>query len=665
MESGEYNKAIPLYKKAYTKIRRKDKKKKPEIAFKIGDCYRRMNFNKDAETWFKRAIMGKYQVPLVYLYYGDMLRYNNNASDAMIQYQEYKKLMPDDPRANNALKSLTLFAEQQKKQSKYIIENLKAVNTRDGDFGVSYAKEDYTQIYFTSSRTAAKGDKISGVTGVEFTDLFQSRRDRKGVWSEPTPVDTINSDYDDGSACFNSNHTTVIFTRCPKVKGAKYGCQLFTAQLQQESWSKPIQITLFQDSTVSVGHPTLSPDELKLYFAADKRDGHGKDIWVAKRNSKSDAWDAPVKLPKPINTQGDEMFPFCRFDTTLYFSSNNMEGLGGLDIYKASLKEDMSWEVTNLGYPMNSPQDDFGIIFESEREAGMFCSSRTGGVGGDDIYMFNVPPVLYTLVGIVKDIETGKPIQGATIKLEGSNGIINDEMSGNNGEFKFNLKGSTDYLITSTKTNFLKGKTKETTKGLEKNTELKVELLMRYVPPALTDNNGNNGSNTFGNNTNGNNTNGGGNGADTSFTIELENVYYDLNQWIPRKESYVSLDVLVEILKDNPSVTIELRSHTDFRGSDIDNDTLSQKRAQSVVDYLIVKGIDSERLYPRGYGETRPRMVDSETAKKYPFLKIGARLDATYINSMPDTEKKEICHLLNRRTEFMILRWDYESKRKQ
>jgi len=393
-----------------------------------------------------------------------------------------------------------------------------------------------------------------------------------------------------------------------------------------DSWSEPENLEILPDSLVAA-HPALSPDGLTLYFVSDIAGGSGgKDIWKVSRTAGGQSWSDPVNLGPDINTAGDELFPFMRNENTLYFSSDGLIGMGGLDIFKATAQPDGSWTVQNLRAPINSSSDDFGITFENDNEKGIFSSTRKGR-GNDDLYSFEFPPLKFSVTGLVKDEKTGTAIQGSTVQLIASDGSNLQAETGTGGDFKFALKPDVDYIFLASKRGYLNGKEKETTKGQEKSRDFMVTILLTAI----------------------------------DMPIELPNIFYDFNKWDLRPESMVSLDKLVETLTDNPNVTIELMSHTDSRDTEAYNQELSQKRAQSVVQYLIEKGIEPERLSAKGYGESSPKVVDAAISTQSPFLKTGATLSEQYINSLSGEEQKEIAHQINRRTEFRVLRTDYIS----
>jgi len=285
--------------------------------------------------------------------------------------------------------------------------------------------------------------------------------------------------------------------------------------------------------------------------------------------------------------------------------------------------------VQNMKAPINSSADDFSITFEANAERGIFSSTRKGR-RIDELYSFEMPPLRFNITGLVKDEKTGAPIAGSIVQLIASDGTNLQAETGNSGDFRFSLRPDVDYIFLASKEGYLSGKEKETTKGQEKSRDFMATILLTA----------------------------------TDRPIELPNIFYDFGKWDLRPESMVSLDRLVETLTDNPNVTIELMSHTDSRDTEEYNLDLSQKRAQSVVEYLIENGIEPERLQARGYGESSPKVVDDETSSQYPVLETGTTLTETFINTLPTEEQKEIAHQINRRTEFRVLRTNYVSPQK-
>jgi peptidoglycan-associated lipoprotein len=438
-------------------------------------------------------------------------------------------------------------------------------------------------------------------------------------------VESLNSEFEDGSPNFTSDFSTIYYTRCKKGKNQQLGCQILSSSARGGSWSEPkVELDALGDS-VTTAHPAISPDGLTLYFVSDMPGGLGEnDIWKVTRSDEGGSWGAPVNLGEQINTPGNELYPFVHSDGSLYFSSDSRVGLGGLDIYKATLDETQSWRLENMKPPINSPEDDFGIVFEKELERGFFSSSRKGR-GNDDLFSFVLPPLEFSVTGVVKDERNDEILRNSVVKSVGSDGITVETNTGEEGTFKFMLKPGTDYVFIASQPGYLNGKERESTRGLDQSRDFEVTIYL----------------------------------ASITQVIELPNIFYDFAKWDLRPESMVSLDNLVETLNDNPNVTIELMSHTDSRGTPADNMELSQKRAQSVVDYLISKGIAADRLQARGYGESQPKVVDEKVIAQYDFLELDDVLSEAFINQLESPELQEKAHQVNRRTEFRVLSTEY------
>ncbi|HPY68256.1 MAG TPA: OmpA family protein, partial [Bacteroidales bacterium] len=628
-QAGEYYKAIDHFKVAYSKTSKKDKENRAELVFMIGECYRLINDPKNAETWYKQAIRSSNSKPEAQFWLAESLKKSGKYQNAIDEFKKYKQIAQTDARADQEIRACELALEWQRDPELYKVEEIRDLNSRESDFSPAYGRDDFGVVLFTSSRDDALGNKTHGATGQGFTDIFESRLDKKSKWSIPVPVDVINSEAEEGTPFITSDFKELYFTRCEAGKREQKGCMIMLSKRTGDKWGEPKNIGILPDSLVAA-HPALSPDGTTLYFVSDIPGGSGgKDIWMVSRASTGDAWSNPRNLGPDINTPGNEVFPYVRNDGTLYFSSDGHIGMGGLDIFKAVPQPDGSWIVTNMKPPINSFSDDFGIVFEGNAERGIFSSARKGR-GNDDLYSFELPPLLFSVTGLVKDEKSGAPIAASTIQLIASDGSNLQAETGNSGDFRFELKPDVDYIFLASKRGYLNGKERETTKGQEKSREFMVTILLTAIDRP----------------------------------IELPNIFYDFNKWDLRPESMVSLDRLVETLNDNPNITIELMSHTDSRDTEEFNFDLSQKRAQSVIQYLIEKGIESDRLSAKGYGESSPKVVDSEIASQWSFLKNGTTLSETFINTLANEEQKEIAHQINRRTEFRVLSTDYEPLKK-
>lgn len=630
--AGEYYDAIDLFKDAYSKTGKGDKNQRTELVFQIAECYRLTNDPKNAESWYKLAVKSSYSKPEAQFWLAESMKKNGNYALAKDEFKKYKQIAPSDARADQEIRSCELSEEWMRNPEAYKVEELKEIDSKESDFSPAYGRDDYGLIYFTTSRDGVAGKKTHGATGQNFTDIFESRMDKKSKWSTPVAVEGINSEFEEGTPSFSSDYKELYFTRCEAGKREKKGCVIMYTKRNGDKWGDPKNIAVLPDSLVTA-HPSISKDGLTLYFVSDMEGGYGKkDIWKVTRLRAGDEWSKPVNLGSDINTPGDELFPFIRQDGILYFSSDGMIGLGGLDIYKATPQPDGSWSVLNMKPPVNSFADDFGIAFEGENEMGIFSSTRKGR-GNDELYAFELPPLRFNVTGLVKDEKTGSPIPSSVVQLIASDGSNLQAETGTGGDFKFALKANVDYIFLASKKGYLNGKEKETTKGQDKSRDFMVTILLTGIDKP----------------------------------IELPNILYDFGKWDLRVESMVSLDELVETMTDpslNPNITIEIMSHTDSRDTEEYNLTLSQKRAQSVVDYLISKGVQPDRLTAKGYGESTPKVVDASIAAKNPFLKEGTILSEQFINTLANDEQKETAHQINRRTEFKVVRTDYEAPKK-
>jgi peptidoglycan-associated lipoprotein len=624
-DAGSWADAIVEFKEAYDQV---EKAEKTGILYKIAVCYQKINDPKSAAAWYKKAIDKNYPEPEVYFHYGEVLKMNEEYEEAKAMFQKYKSLVPDSKVVDAQIVSCDLAREWEENPGSYVVENMKYFNSRQSDYAPAYARSDNQEVYFTSARDESNGTQVHGATGQSFSDIYVSRMDRRGKWSTPLPLDeAVNSEFEEGATVLSADFNTLFFTRCKTAKGKQFGCQIYYCKREGENWGKAQAINIAGDSVV-IAHPAITPNELTLYFVSDMDGGvGGKDIWMITRSSKTEDWGTPENIGEPINTTGDEMFPYVHPDGTLYFSSNGQIGMGGLDIFKATKNDNGTWNIENMKPPINSPADDFGITFEKSNERGFFSSSRSGKAD-DNIYSFVLPPLRFNLSGIIRDEKTDQPLSDATVKSIGSDGIQLEVKTTKEGTFKFSLKSNTDYVFLATRQGYLNGKERETTKGLSRSKDFYTTIYLSSIGKP----------------------------------IELPNIFYDFNKWDLRPESMVSLDRLVETLNDNPNVTIELMSHTDSRGTEQFNIELSQKRAQSVVNYLIEKGISNDRLSAKGYGESQPKTVDKKIVEENSFLREGQVLTEEFINNLSSLEQQEVCFQINRRTEFRVLRTDYIPK---
>jgi peptidoglycan-associated lipoprotein len=632
----QYTEAIDKYKKAYTKVK-KDKEEKNRITAQLATCYRLTGNYKRAEASYKRLVANGWDKrnPEILLRYAEMLKINEEYEEAIIQYNAYSERMPDDPRGKEGAEACALIPEWIENPSKYQVTNVKKINSRESDFAPAFTSENYNELVFTSSREGSVGKEIDKWTGQNFTDLWTAKIDRKDEWSAPVLFDnseTVNSKANEGAAQLNSKFNTIYFTRCNNDPQKESGCQVYMSRRSGRNWGTAEMVEIKGIDTLStIGQPTVSENELIIYFAANRRGGMGgNDIWVALRDSKSDGFGRPLNLGDVVNTPGDELFPFLRNDTTLFFASDGHGGMGGLDIFYTTIDTAGNWgEPVNLKYPINSTLDDFGIIFHPTEEFGYLSSNRDGSRGMEDIWYFIEPPLEFTLSGTVRDDRTLLFVEGAAVKLVGSNGISVTTITNDQGFYTFGksqMEPNTTFEIIVAKPNYFNSKGTITTVGVEFSKDFEKDFMLEPIPEE---------------------------------PVVLPEILYDLAKWDLKPQYQDSLQGLIQTLRDNPNLVIELAAHTDTRDSDERNDILSQRRAQSVVDYLIIRGIEPQRLVAKGYGEHVPLKLKKDVVRDGYLFTEGTTIDDDFINSLSANKEKEAAHQLNRRTEFRVLRKDY------
>ncbi len=639
VQSGQYYYAQGLYEKAYKKS--KDKESKAEIAFKAASCFDQVNEARKASIWYRKAILNRdtFSNAVLSLAYAEVK--NGKMDKAEENFVEYLDLKPQAKADGDPSEIIKRISEWEEYPGRYKVEILSDFNSSSSDFCPIYMGKDTNVIFFSSTRKLKDKPKKDGVTGDFYSNILESHysnevirksKKKKGTsrkviidsyqWSKPRSAgDTINTDWNEGAACFSSEADVLYFTSSQKITKSNQGTKIFAVQKQEDGWGGVVQLDLVKDS-LSVGHPAISVDGTVLYFVSDMPGGYGgNDIWMAKKNGNS--WSEPQNLGRPINSPDNELFPFVRNNGDLYFASDRKEGMGGLDIYRAKREETGVWKVENMKYPINSTADDFAMAFQFDQEKGMFTSSRKNG--NDDIYRFDYVPLQFSFSGKVVNSETNEPIAKAEIHMVSSNGEQTDTKSNEEGQFIVDLNPELEYIVMVSAEGFLNGKEQVSTLGIGISRNFKSVIGLNPIEKR----------------------------------IELPNIFYDFGSWELRAESKTALDALVETLNDNPKITIELGSHTDYVGSESTNRNLSQKRAQSVVDYLIEKGIYWDRLIAHGYGESKPQTVSAIKANEFGFLTEGDVLSEAFISKLKEKEKEE-ANQLNRRTDFRVLSTDYQ-----
>ena len=620
---GEYFDAAAQYRKAYTQTSNKDRAFKGKCAMKMADCYRRINFTSKAIAAYNNALRYKQDDSLTQLYLGQLYMRNGNYKEATKHFQATIDSMrlPDEGirLAKNGLKAAQLAPEWKKQGSDYTVKREALFNSRRAEYSPMLAGDEDNQLYFTSTRNQAQGDEYSGITGSMAADIFMSQKDDKGKWGKPQAIDSeLNSVFDEGACSFTPDGRTMYLTQCKTDPDYPRYATIVVSNRSDAAWSKPTEVMIAKDTLSSFAHPAVSPNGEWLYFVSDMPGGlGGYDIWRCRLLSNNSV-GAPENLGEPVNTPGNEMFPTFRPNGDLYFSSDGHPGMGGLDIFIAKGKT-----IEHPGFPLNSQGDDFGMTFEGRLNKGFFCSSRGDARGYDHIYSFFNPEIVQTVKGWVYE-QDGYELTAAQVYMVGNDGTNQKLSVRGDGSFTQEIKAGVDYVFLATCKGFLNHQEELRVAPVTKSEEYVLQFPL----------------------------------ANISAPVLIENIFYDFDKATLRPESQTALDELVNLLNENPNITIELSAHTDYKGSDQYNERLSQRRAESVVNYLIDHGIASDRLTPKGYGEGKPKKIKRKVAEKYPFLKEGDVLTETYVTSLPE-EQQEQCNQLNRRTEFIVLRTTY------
>lgn len=623
----EYHEAAKEYKKAYRKIPPKERKKRAEVAWKLGECYRKSNNPARAAGAYQNAVRYGYPDSTALMHLGEAQLENGEYKAAQKSYQAFLEKAPDNRMAQIGLQSAMQSADWKKNPNRYIVKKSKELNGQRSDYCPAFVGEDTTMVITTSTRKEATGEELSSITGQKHADIFITKLDEKGKWQKTEKIESdVNSEFEDGACAFTPDGKTMYFTRC--VTDAHYPrfAGIYKSNRSDASWGKPEQVVISRDTLSLYAHPAVSPDGNWLYFTSDMAGGEGGlDLWRYYIGTSRAMEGILENLGPMINSEGDEQFPAFGPKGELFFSSDGYPGMGGLDIFCATQVNDTTWNISNMGAPVNSNGDDFGMTFAPGLYRGFFSSNRGDARGWDHIYSFYLPETVHMLRGWIYE-KDGYELPEGVIHMIGDDGTNTKFGVMKDGSYSVRVTPGVKYVLLGTCKGYLNAMQELETDSIEGNMEYQRDFAL----PSIT------------------------------LPVLVDNIFYEYDKATLTAESTASLDELVELLELNPNVTIELSSHCDYRGSDIYNLKLSQARAESVVEYLINKGIEEERLTAVGYGENKPKEVTKKMTEKYTFLKEGDLLTEEFINALEDEDQKETCHQLNRRTEFQVLRTTYK-----
>lgn len=621
MARGEYFDAAKTYRKVYNKLKaREQRSERGVVAFRMAECFRALGQDARAAAAYHNAIRYGYPDSMAILRMAQCLHGDGKYDRAVKAYEEFLALAPDNATAANGLSGARKAQEIKKNPTRYVVKNAKLFNSRRADFAPMFNDD---VLYFTTTNEKVTGTNRSEVTGMKRSDVWMAKKNERGDWQRPEPVEgELNSEMDEGIISFTADGSTMYLTRARREPNRSTGVEIWTSQRSDAKWSAPVKFEVINDTVASFGHPAVSPSGTYLYFTSDMPGEGGKDLWRINLKERSGSLE---NLGKAINTPGDEMFPYMLTDSVLIFASDGHPGLGGLDLFRATLTPSGGWLVENMGAPLNSEGDDFGITYATpSREAGFFSSNRGDGNGRDHIYSFELPDLKIQISGWVLDKDE-EPVPNAVIRIVGDDGSNQRAVARPDGSFSFPLQRGVRYVMLAGAKGYLNARQQFTSDTAEEDAEYNIDFILASV---------------------------------TKPNI-LENIFYDYDKATLRPESESALDELVELLNDNPNITVEMASHTDRHGSEEYNIDLSGRRAKSVIDYLIGAGIAPDRLQFQGYGKSRPKVITKRLAREFPQFEEGVTLDESYIESLPE-EEQGVADQINRRTEFQVLSTDYQ-----
>ena len=627
-DRGEYFDAATIYRKLYNRYNRKeDAWLRGELAFQLGMCHLKLNQGNRATAAFQNAIRYEYQDSTALLRLAQSQQREGQYAAAIKNYDTYLEMFPDDWEALVGKRGCELAPQWKEEGSRYIVKSF--YSSRRADYCPMYLDKNMEYLYFTSTNEKSTGEVRSEITGTKKGDIYFMKKDDKGVWSRPEVVEGgLNTEHDEGAAAFSPDGSTMYLARAVRQDWPT-SVEIYTSSRSEAKWSAPQKFEITADTLSNYSDPAVSPDGNWLYFASDMPGGQGgTDIW---RINLKDKHGTLENLGPQINTKGNERTPNVRTDSLLYFASDGHPGMGGLDLFVAKLQpreEDDKFSmdryvIENMGVPMNSAGDDFGITFGTG-ESGLFTSNRGDARGYDHIFSFIKPDLQIWISGYVVD-KDDEPVPNAVIRIVGDDGSNQKTAAKPDGSFRFDLQRGVKYVMLAGADGYLNARQEFESDSAEEDAEYNVDFVLAAMFKAQI----------------------------------IENIFYDFDKAVLRDESKLALDSMVMLLKDHPNIVIEMASHTDRVGSAKYNQGLSQRRAQSVVDYLIENGIPRERLKPTGYGESRPKTVTKRIHSQYPQFEEGVTLTEEFIKTL-SKEDQEAADQINRRTEFTVLDTEFQ-----
>ena len=605
-----YIDAVKTYERIYEKGYKSDK-----MLLELGNAYYfNAEFEKAAKYYAELYTSKEDQDAEFYYRYAQSLRATKDYPKADAMMEKFNAKSGNDSRGKLFAKNRDYLAEIKKNSGRYTIENA-GVNSEYSDYGPAYMG---TKVVFASARDTGNFSKRKHTwTGQNFTNLYGADLTEEGALGKVDKYGKkLNSKFHESTPAFTKDGKTVYFTRNNFLDKRGYDGQkvtllkIYKATLVEDKWTDITELP-FNSDEFQTAHPALSPDGKTMYFASDREGSIGKsDIFKVKINEDG-SFGEPVNLGPTVNTEGRETFPFVTAKNELYFASDGQPGIGGLDIFIAQIKEDGSIkEALNVGEEANSPKDDFALIINTDNNKGFLSSNREGGNGSDDIYKFVEKKPIWCkqiLFGVITDEDTKLPLANVKVTLSDEKfNKIKEVTTDATGKYEFTeVECGTKYYVKAELEDYTTKEPAVILKDENGETELNIELKTTKCVVKV--------------------------GDDLANCFKINLIYFDLDKWNIRPDAAVDLAKLLDVLEKNPTMKINIRSHTDSRASFAYNDKLSKNRAKSTKEWLIKKGIDASRLASEGLGETQ--------------------LVNKCADNVQCTEEE---HQLNRRSEFII-----------
>jgi outer membrane protein OmpA-like peptidoglycan-associated protein/tetratricopeptide (TPR) repeat protein len=591
---GAYHSASKMYRDLLKNTKNSEiKTRRGEILFRIGECYRKMNKTDEAKSWYVQAKGAEYDEAELHYGLGSILLLEGKYAEAKLSFQQARDRDLGDRRLEAKLESCDLhelYARVNDRHKVSVVENLK---TRGSEYGLSFYLE---KLIFASTGIVTARKEISERTGLPYSDLYMASPDARSLYGKVAKLESssgskskVKTRANEGTFCYDVQTNQLYCTRC---EVNNIDCYIVKIDIQEDGTYKENGKLKLGNKTYGIGHPYITEDGKRIYFTSTMPGGYGgADLWYVDRNSAGE-YSEPVNLGEDVNTAGDEVFPSF-IDGVLYFASDGHPGLGGLDLFVSYLENDDTFgKPFNMRAPFNSSWDDFNLVHRHDnKNVGLFVSNRNNSESSDDIYMFdNFPPQLIIFTGYVYDNETKEPLKNYTVIINDAdkNKIYEQTVTDEKGYFLY-LGAGKNYDVQISSPGYLLNRQTLSTEDEKNFAELSKDTYLSKENVKLTTSD-----------------------SAALLMIIMKDIFYEFDKFRLTEQSKRELDKYILYFNQYPAMEVEINSHTDSRGTDNYNQKLSEKRAESVVNYFVAKGINPNRLSWRGFGKTQLLIPDAQ-----------------------------------------------------